>query len=1142
MAATVQNAVNWGEISPAFYGRQDLPQYRAGCSTLRNMFVSPRGGAVSRGGTKFCGQSMQTCSVTSTPPELITFTYNADQAYALEFGDFYMRVLDDGAYVTETAQTVSTATNASPGVFTTPTAHGFTADVTWVYLSGFAGMTEVNGHIYVVDTTPTTGSFTLKSTLTGTALDTTAFGTYTASSGTVAAIFTLTTPYAIADVHTLKVTQSANVMSIVHPLYKPHDLERTSATAFTLTTTSFSASIVPPATVTATPSTTAATTVSTRYQYVVTAVDAVTGEESTASIIATVTNSVNIALTLGSNTIAWTAVTGATYYNIYKAPACYAVNPPAGLLFGYMATAYGLSFVDTNVVPDMTITPPLHYNPFATSSIIYFAMTATGSSYTTSLPPPTIVVSDPTGSGAAGYAVVQTDGGVYAIIPTSGGEGYTSTSVAISSTGGGSGATFTATAATGSFWYGAVTVNTSGSSYVSGTQLKATYTLSGVTYTLLSTSATVGGGGGITAASFPDPLVPGPGGGNRPLASTVTITVFSGAGVGATATASIGPSTGTFPSVVAYFGQRRYYANTDNDPDTYWGSQPGAYTNMDRSIPITDSDAIVGTPWSQQVNGIQWMLPMPGGLVLLTGFGAWQLNGGTAGQPVTPADQNAQAQAYSGCSADVTPLVINYDILYVQHEGAIVRDLAYSLVTNIYTGTDITVMSNHLFESFTVDRWDWAEERHKTVWLVRSDGALLSLTYLKEQNVFGWARHDTNGLFESVCCVSELPVNAPYFVVKRYINGTWAYYVERMDNRLWTNIEDAWCLDCALSYPQTEPAATLTASSATGDANVSSYVIGAGGSGYTAPTGVVRDLSGTGSGATVTLSVSGGVIVTAAAVAQGTDYLGPVIVDITDATGTGASITGVITDYVTLSASAGVFVAGDVGDIIRMGGGKLEVVVYNSSTSVTANVISPIVATMPNDPNNMPVPQASGSWTIATPTSTVSGLDHLEGMEVMALADGGVVEATTVVDGSISLPAPASKIVVGLPFTAQMQTLYLETGEPGSIQGQRQVAYEVVLRCEASRPPTIGSNQPDQAVQPNFATIPWTHMADLQDRSPSTAVGQPAQLFTGDYYTNIFSNWDTNAQIAIEQANPVPLTVLALYPNMNVGDTRSRAG
>ena len=248
---------------------------------------------------------------------------------------------------------------------------------------------------------------------------------------------------------------------------------------------------------------------------------------------------------------------------------------------------------------------------------------------------------------------------------------------------------------------------------------------------------------------------------------------FTG-GSSASANLIIGAQTGTYPGVVSYFQGRRFYANSLNYPDTYWASQPDNYQNMDYGIPVIDSDSLSGTPWAQQINGVQFMQPMPGGLVILTGKGAWQLNGGSS-VAITPSNQNAVPQAYNGCNSIIPPLVVNYDILYVQSKGSIIRDLAYNFFTSMYTGTDITVMSNHLFNNKTVVQWAYAEEPYKLIWLVMNDGSLISLTYLKEQEVQAYARHDTNGAYVGVCSVTEPPVDAVYFITKRYIRGHWGW-------------------------------------------------------------------------------------------------------------------------------------------------------------------------------------------------------------------------------------------------------------------------------------------------------------------------------------------------------------------------------
>lgn len=297
--------------------------------------------------------------------------------------------------------------------------------------------------------------------------------------------------------------------------------------------------------------------------------------------------------------------------------------------------------------------------------------------------------------------------------------------------------------------------------------------------------------------------------------------IITGDGEGATGTVTIGPQTGTFPSTVAYFQQRRVYANSNNQPDTYWMSRPGQFTNFDVSPISSAADAITGTPWAQQVNGIQWMIQMPGGLIVLTGKSAWQVagEGGSAlnPQPITPSSQQAQQQAFNGVSPLVGPIPINFNILYVQAKGATVRDFIYNYFTNNWTGTDQTILSSHLFSGFDISQWAYCEEPNKIIWVVRCDGVLLSFTYMKEQEVYGWARHDTAGQFVSVASVTEPPVDALYLIAQRqWGQSGQSYIVERMDDRIWQTAEEPWCVDVGLQTGSTQPDVPITASSTSG--------------------------------------------------------------------------------------------------------------------------------------------------------------------------------------------------------------------------------------------------------------------------------------------------------------------------------------
>lgn len=1045
----IKNSFAGGELSPSFWGRTDEARFAVGASVIRNCFVNFRGGTSSRAGTAFVGKCRQ--GGNDVPPRVITFRFSIFQDFILEFGDRYMRIAFDGAYVTETPVAVSGMTNANPALLSTLLPHGF-SDGDEVFVSGVQGMTQVDSRFFLVSASTPTAFQILDSF--GDTVDARAYGVY-AGGGQVARVYTVPSPYAGVDLDWIKYTQSADVMSLclvnqeTGTEYVPFDLLRRGVTDWAFVETSRTTSIGPPATVSAVASVTTVTTPS-QYAYCVTVVDDATGQESIASPVAYVTNSVDIALTLGAITITWSPVVGAAYYNVYKAPpAVGGAVVPIGVSFGYLGSSSGNQFVDSNIIQDATTTPPLHLDPFARGQVLRVVMGTAGSGFTQTTATATVVSA--TGSGAVVVPVIVS-GTVAACIVTN-----------------------------------------SGRDYRSGD------------------------------------------------------TVVFGGGNGASASVVVGPLSGTFPGVVAYFQQRRVYAATLNNPDTLFFSRTGAFLNMDSSTPPIDSDAIVATPWAQQVNTVQWLLPMPGGLVTFNGLDAWQVAGTSGpGSVVTPAQIQAQPQESNGTSATVLPIKINQDIIYLQSLQTTIRDFEYNFFTNIYTGQDISFYSGHLFENYQVVQWAWAQEPYKLIWAVRNDGKLLSMTYVKEQKVAGWARHDTRGLFKSVTTASEPPVNAAYFVVYRYIAGKrqWAYYLERMDNRQWQGAEDPWCVDCGLSLPQPTPDATLAASSAIGDGRLVDPLVASGGSNYSLNPAVrVFDPQNPAAVGNAVATVVDGVIT--GFTVSGVGFT-TVRITVADATGSGAALSCGIDNSVMLIASRNVFSPGDIGSVVRVCGGAAQVTAFVSPNQVAAEVLRPLVLTIPDDPSvvQTPVPAPPGSWTITAPITTLTNLDHLEGMQVSALADGNAVTGLVVSNGTVTLPTAASDIKVGLPFVAQVQGMHADIPGGQTIQAKTKRVSGVTVRQEKSRGIKIGANQPVASTFEYQQEVPWqkfSRLSELNDRTTTMIYGQPIPLVTGDNRVPIEDLWQSGidrqsyGMVAAQQDQPLPMNILSFVYSIEIG-------
>ena len=259
-------------------------------------------------------------------------------------------------------------------------------------------------------------------------------------------------------------------------------------------------------------------------------------------------------------------------------------------------------------------------------------------------------------------------------------------------------------------------------------------------------------------------------------------------------------TTDEYPSCVAYYQQRIFYGRTNNDVSKNRASQTGNFKNFNKSEPVRDSDAIDFELAETKVNAVKHYVPLED-LIILTTDGEWRITG-SANDALTPSSIAAKPQGFNG-SSKVKPLVINNSALFITPNGDSIRDMQYSLTSNTYSGGDLTTLSHHLFDGFTLSDWSYQRSRDRVVWCVRSDGTLLGMTYLPDEDVWAWHRHDTgaSGEFESVACVTESNVERLYAVVKRTVDSRTVRYIERLHTRNFsaTTAADSVFLDSSLN-------------------------------------------------------------------------------------------------------------------------------------------------------------------------------------------------------------------------------------------------------------------------------------------------------------------------------------------------------
>ena len=155
--------------------------------------------------------------------------------------------------------------------------------------------------------------------------------------------------------------------------------------------------------------------------------------------------------------------------------------------------------------------------------------------------------------------------------------------------------------------------------------------------------------------------------------------------------------------------------------------------------------------------------------------------------------------------------------------------------------------------------------------------------------------------------------------------------------------------------------------------------------------------------------------------------------------------------------------------------------------------------------------------------TTISGLSHLEGQTVSVLADGSTHPDRTVSSGSITLARSATKVKVGLPYTSLLQTMRIDAGsQNGTSQSKTKRIFDISLRLYETVGVEVG---PDLN---NMEAIPF--------RSSANPMDQAIPVFTGDKEVEFRGNYETDGFIFVRQTQPLPLTILSLYPQLITND------
>lgn len=231
-----------------------------------------------------------------------------------------------------------------------------------------------------------------------------------------------------------------------------------------------------------------------------------------------------------------------------------------------------------------------------------------------------------------------------------------------------------------------------------------------------------------------------------------------------------------YPSCGTFYEERLVLAGSTAYPETIWGSVVGDYENFTPGV--EDSDALEFTLAGRQVNVIRWLEPREY-LIVGTVGGEWRIGPEDTGDSLTPLNVVAKEERNYG-SANISPVTVSGSTLFVQRAGRKIREFTYQWEQEGYVAPDLTLLAEHVAKG-GLSGIVYQQEPLSIIWGWREDGAMVALTYLREEDVIGWHRHPTDGEIESMAVIPGTGYDEVWAVVKRAINGATVRYVEMLE-------------------------------------------------------------------------------------------------------------------------------------------------------------------------------------------------------------------------------------------------------------------------------------------------------------------------------------------------------------------------
>lgn len=592
-----------------------------------------------------------------------------------------------------------------------------------------------------------------------------------------------------------------------------------------------------------------------------------------------------------------------------------------------------------------------------------------------------------------------------------------------------------------------------------------------------------------------------------------------------------------YPSCVAFFEKAIWFADTSAYPQGIWKSETDIYDSF--KLGDSETSGLFIELDSKERNDIVWMIPGDK-LMIGTSGNEWTLSGTDLNSVISPTNIVARRQENKG-SKDIRPENVDDVIMYVQRgSNEKIRAMSFSLERDKFHGEDMMIFSDHLTQSGIVSL-AYQSVPNPILWVCTNDGKLLSFTYERDQNVFAWNPHDTDGFFEGLETLYGAEDDEVWVTTRRTINGTTRRFVERMSGlynpdsdgaaglvcflidlsgSMQDKIDEAKIQAINLAYSMSERYDAVKFALYT-FADVGNTIVQMSeftnvGTVITLIDGLTAKNTGTENGFEAIVRISNELDWNTFAFAD------KHIVVITDEPSSNSetqanALAAVQAKKIRVSCGTNFGTTGPqhYKPIVDATGGATFSDMSDMVESIEA-ILSTIKA-----PNNQPIFLDCMVQRNARNSATVAGLWHLEGSDVSVWADGYVQRDLTVSGGQITLDGESILVYVGLPYETIIEPLQINAdGNVGSSKGYTKILASVYADVYN----TIGLKYSDDGI--NFRDVTFRTVA--QDQT------LPPQLTSEEVELMMNTGHSRDPKIVLKSSDPLPFTLAALVIHYDV--------